>query len=167
MKYYWEIGETNKELNRRNINIETWKSGFHYLDQNDHLYIDADAFPDLVQLVNVVNLLHQGNIVRLKHTGYVMLDEIESITIFSNEHPRTLYSDANQALLCRFLSKFIIYGVTKKGKYISDLMFETDFDENCDVPDEDRSYDSDGDDLSDNSWYSNCDSGCNSDYELY
>ena len=159
MKYYWEIGKTNKEHNRQYINIETWKSGFHYFDQNSRLYIDADAFPDLVQLVNVVNLLHQGNIVRLKHTGYVMLDEIESITIYSDEHPRTLYADANQALLCRFLSKFIMYGVTKKGKYISELMFEIDFDENCDMADEDSYGDSNDEDSY---------SGCNSDgWELY
>jgi hypothetical protein len=164
MKYFWEIGKTNKELHSDRINVKTWKSGLHYLDQNDRLCIDAEEYTDLVQLVNVVNLLHPGNIVRLKHTGYVMLDEIESITIYSDEHPRTLYADANQALLCRFLSKFTIYGVTKKGNYISNLMFDTDFNENCDEPDEDGYYDncdcdSDGDE---DSWYSDGD-----DCELY
>ena len=166
MKYFWEIGKTNKELHSDRINVKTWKSGLHYLDQNDRLCIDAEEYTDLVQLVNLVNLLHPGNIVRLKHTGYVMLDDIESITIYSDEHPRTLYADANQALLCRFLSKFTIYGVTKKGNYISNLMFDTDFNENCDEPDEDGDLSgcsSDGDDCSDDcSWYSDGD-----DCELY
>jgi hypothetical protein len=91
-----------------------------------------------------------------------MLDEIESITIYSDEHPRTLYADANQALLCRFLSKFTIYGVTKKGNYISNLMLDTDFNENCDEPDEDGYYDYCGSDEDEDSWYSDGD-----DCELY
>lgn len=111
MRYYWQIGNFDPNL----INVYTWKSGFHYLAQTDDLYIDGDSFPDLVQLVNTINLLHEGNVVKMKNEGYKKIGEINSITIFSKEHPSYTYYDFNKHLLNHFISKFSILYKNDEG----------------------------------------------------